>query len=203
MSCRIGVEACLARVRQLSRMPHIDETETALTCRHASGRHCNTSQICLIVSKTARSLGCLTYLRHCRSAPSRCLICNETGHLTPIAATLRADGPVRAGAAIAERCPQGTLDPPVRERIIWRRGRKDPGGPVPQVASAPARPSARTRGPDPPIRDEYPAVPRHGPSGWSELWTKPQALTARSVTVSRHPVVTLHRLLRKSVIHAQ
>jgi len=69
---------------------------------------------------------------------------------------------------------------------------RTPAGPgTAGSTAAPARLSARTRGPDPPILHEYPAALRHGPLGSPELWAKPRAPTDPCVTVPRYTALAV------------
>ena len=56
-------------------LPQIDETDVRLTCSDSG----SASPTCLMISGTIDAPGCLTYLRHRRSAPRSCLIFSGTG----------------------------------------------------------------------------------------------------------------------------
>jgi hypothetical protein len=77
-SCPVSFVLRQSRTREASvSLLQIDETDVPLTCSDSG----SASLTCLMISETIDAPGCLTYLRHGRSAPRSCLIFSGTGHL--------------------------------------------------------------------------------------------------------------------------
>src|SRR5258708_5640403 len=69
--CPVSFVLRQSRTREASvSLPQIDETDVPLTCSDSG----SASLTCLMISRTIDAPGCLTYLRHRRSAPRSCLI---------------------------------------------------------------------------------------------------------------------------------